>query len=427
MVTNKEKLNIWIVFQYLMPPEYEVRFRNIQMAEYLIEKGHNVLLVGGSYLHNQHINLVEGREPFVIREYQGLKFAHIKIGNYVDNGIKRIWSLIQFQTRLYRLARKIAAASGNIPDVMICDDAPFPFYREIKTAERLGAKVIKEVRDLWPESLVAYGFLKRGSLLAKYIYHLERKIYERADRLVFTMEGGQDYIIDKGWDLDSGGRIDLSKVHYINNGVDLDSFDRLKSQQLDDKYERCFSDLVPNFVYAGSIRLANDLERIVKPVSDLLDEGIQIHLTIFGDGQDRARLEKQYARHRNHIHFCGSVPKTQIPSLLKKADICVLCYVQTDTYRYGGSQNKLFEYFAASKPVLSLVSVEYDLIERYQCGVVAQDQTVDAVKNAIKMIIGMDKIERDRMGQMSREVAEMFDFRVLMDRLILVIEELCSR
>jgi hypothetical protein len=39
------------------------------------------------------------------------------------------------------------------------------------------------------------------------------------------MEGGKDYIKEKKWDIEQGGKIDINKVYYINNGVDLQDFD----------------------------------------------------------------------------------------------------------------------------------------------------------------------------------------------------------
>lgn len=423
MAANKDKLNIWIVYQYVMPPEHEERFRSIKMAEYLIEKGHNVLLVGGSYLHNQNINLIEGREPFVIREYQGLKFAHIKIGSYVDNGIKRIWSLIQFQTRLYRLARKIAAASENTPDVMICDDAPFPFYREIKTAERFGAKAIKEVRDLWPESLVAYDFLKRESLLAKYLYRLERKVYERADRLIFAMEGGRDYIREKGWDLNSGGRVDLSKVHYINNGVDLSFFDE-KAETYRGYGEDWFDPSYLNFIYAGSVRTVNDLGLFLRPFSKALDKGKKIRLLVVGDGDRRTDLEKEFSGYKDEIRFTGAVDKERIPALLLQSDVCVLCSTCVSVCKYGVSQNKLFDYMAAGRPILNMVASPFDWVDDRSMGITTADQSEETIEAAITRFVEMTPDERAKMGVAARKAVIEFDYRALTDKLVAVLETL---
>ena len=90
--------------------------------------------------------------------------------------------------------------------------------------------------------------------LIKLLYRGEKWIYKKADALVFTMEGAYDYIVKQGWEKE----IPRSKVHYINNGVDLEQFDynkehfRVEDPDLND----------PNIfkvVYTGSIRRVNNL------------------------------------------------------------------------------------------------------------------------------------------------------------------------
>ena len=68
------------------------------------------------------------------------------------------------------------------------------------------------------------GFLSHGNPIMKFLYSLERKLYTKADHVVFTMEGCKDYIKDHKWDKDNGGPIDLRKIHYVNNGIVLKDY-----------------------------------------------------------------------------------------------------------------------------------------------------------------------------------------------------------
>lgn len=63
------------------------------------------------------------------------------------------------------------------------------------------------------------GILNKKNPIVPLLYKFEKWLYTKADQVVFSMEGGRDYIIDKKWDTDHGGPIDLKKVFYINNGV----------------------------------------------------------------------------------------------------------------------------------------------------------------------------------------------------------------
>ena len=79
---------------------------------------------------------------------------------------------------------------------------------------------ILEIRDLWPLSITTYNNISENNLVIKLLYKLEKWLYINADKLIFTMAGGNDYIRDKGWE----NQIDLSKISQINNGVDLSEF-----------------------------------------------------------------------------------------------------------------------------------------------------------------------------------------------------------
>ncbi|HBG01449.1 MAG TPA: glycosyltransferase WbuB, partial [Firmicutes bacterium] len=72
----------------------------------------------------------------------------------------------------------------------------------------------------------SFGKLREKSLIGRLLVRGEYWIYRNANALIFTKEGDVDYIKERKWDTDQGGAIDLRKCHYINNGVDLKSFDK---------------------------------------------------------------------------------------------------------------------------------------------------------------------------------------------------------
>ena len=71
-----------------------------------------------------------------------------------------------------------------------------------------------EVRDLWPLSIVEYKGISNTNPIIRFLYKLERKIYKEADAIIFTMEGGKDYIKDKKWK----DAVSFNKIFHINNG-----------------------------------------------------------------------------------------------------------------------------------------------------------------------------------------------------------------
>lgn len=403
-------MNIWIINHYAMPPEYEVRIRNNAMAKYLQKKGHEVKIIAASTIHNTNINLLENSKSKITEKTYGeLNFVHIKASCYRGNGLKRIFNHFQFPIRFLLNYNKIS----NKPDVIICNlGIPFTIIPYI-ISRKISSKFIFEVRDLWPESIIEYKKLSRKNPFVKLMYIIEKWIYKKSDKIVFTMEGGRDYITDKGWD----NEIDLSKVHHINNGVDLDSFNRNK-----EIYNINDDDLnnreTFKVVYAGSIRLVNNVKKIVEAAKFIQEKKYdKIQFLIYGDGSDRIPLEKFCKENNiNNVKFKGHVEKKFIPYILSKSDVNILHFEQNALKKYGASLNKLFEYFASGKPTLSDCEFGYDLINRYKAGI---SQDIIKSKQMAQQIIKffeMDKQQYNEYCINALKAANDYDYKSLANK-----------
>ncbi|MEG2278301.1 MAG: glycosyltransferase [Odoribacter sp.] len=248
---NQRGKRIWLINQYAMPPKLESRLRTIKFAHYLQEAGYDVTIFASSIMHNMNIDLIADNSLFIERQYDDLNFVHIKTKMYKKNNLSRVIGLVQFPLRFLKIAKKYPA-----PDIII-QTATVPFGNIIyRYAKKVRAKYIVEVLDLWPETFADLEIISRKNPLLFFLYKAEKWLYTKADEIVFSMEGGKEYIIDKKWNIEQGGTINLSKVHYINNGVDLSDFDRYKNAfqledaELSDRTKR-------KVIYLGSIRLAN--------------------------------------------------------------------------------------------------------------------------------------------------------------------------
>ena len=93
-------------------------------------------------------------------------------------------------------------------------------------SKKLKIPCICEVRDLWPEAIFAVGKAKESSLLGKLLVAGEHWIYKKADALVFLKEGDTNYLKERKWTQEQGGDIDFKKCYYINNGVDIEVFNK---------------------------------------------------------------------------------------------------------------------------------------------------------------------------------------------------------
>jgi glycosyltransferase involved in cell wall biosynthesis len=398
---------IWLVNYYAMPPKLESRLRTIKFAYYLKKQGYTVRIIGSSAMHNKEINLIEGNCRFIETSYDGIDFIHIKTLSYRNNGVFRFLSLLVFHFRLHILRKRFPR-----PDVLIHTALP-PFGNvTFFTARSLGAKYIVEVLDLWPESFVAFGLISRGNPLLALAYWAERWLYTKADEVVFSMEGGRDYIMDKKWDIDSGGRINLKKVHYINNGVDIAEFDYYK-----ENFEFEDTDLLDDsfrVVYLGSIRLANNI-RLLLDAAINLESADNIKFLIYGDGEERVSLEN-YCKLKsisNVVFKEKWIDPKYVPFVLSRSSLNILNYRPNSVEKYGGSQSKLFQYLASGKPICSNLEYGNSLVANHNLGISRSFASPEDYAEAILSISRMGKSDYDRICVKSREVAEQFDYQLL--------------
>jgi len=396
-----------------MPPKYESRLRTIKFAHYLTEKGYDVTIFASSVMHNMGINLIEDGSTYIERTYEDIKFVHIKTRNYSKNGLFRFIGLFEFPLKLHFLRGKF-----NSPDIFIHTALP-PFGNILYfTARKLEAEYIVEVLDLWPESFVDLGLISKRNPILSLLYSCEKWLYKNADKIVFSMEGGKDYIVEKKWDNHSGGPIDIGKVFYINNGVDLKDFDRFKMlYNLEDADLK--NDNLKKIIYIGSIRLANNLQELIN-AAEVLKGHTDIKFLLYGDGDDRDLLE-QYCKERNmdNVLFKQKwIDPQYVPYVLSKSTVNILNYKSGNFGNYGGSQSKLFQYLASGKPICSNIKMMYCLINKYNLGIAKEFNSCEEYAEAILTLVNLDKNSSYEMSAQAQRIVKEFDYSVLTEKLI---------
>ncbi|WP_338449981.1 glycosyltransferase family 4 protein [Niallia oryzisoli] len=412
------KKNIWIWNHYGTNMYRDQAGRHYWFAENLRKLGENPTIFCASTFHNSNERIPIGTGKYVSEQVNGIPFVFVKTPDYKGNGRSRILNMVMFYHNLFPVARQYAKRFGK-PDVILASSVhPLTLIAGIKIAKKFGIPCICEIRDLWPESIVAYGALKKSSIIAKLLYLGEKWIYKKADQLIFTMEGGMDYIREKGWDQENGGPIDLNKVHHINNGVDLETFEYNKEFHMLEDEDLFRKDLF-KVIYTGSIRKANNVRKMVEAAEYIEFKGYQnIRFLIYGDGTEREELE-QYCQNKGlqNIKFKGFIEKNKIPYILSQSNLNIMHFEPNSLKRYGASLNKMFEYFASGRPTVSDCEFGYDLIQKYQCGMVIDNANAKQLAQVIIQFSNMSKAEYTIYCNNARIAAQDYDFNRLTSKL----------
>ena len=126
----------------------------------------------------------------------------------------------------------------------------------------------------------------------------------------------------------------------------------------------------------------------------------------------------------DNVVLKGFVEKKYIPYILSRSSVNILNYSQSQyNWSRGNSSNKLFEYMASGKPIISTVKMGYCILEKYQCGRSLETCTPRALADEILKIYKMPDGAYKKMAENAREGAKDFDFSVLTERLYQVVED----
>lgn len=408
------KKRIWIMNHYAGNMFFDQGGRHYFFAKYLKRFGNEPVIFCCNAVHNGtglyfqddllwHVHMAEAiKVPFIF----------VKGRPYAGNGIGRFLNMIDFYRNVKTVAKKYAKEHGT-PDVIYASSVhPLTLVAGIQLARYFHVKCICEIRDLWPESIVAFGVMNRYNPAIFAMRRMEKWIYRNADALVFTLGGAYEYIREQGWTKE----VPVSKVYYINNGVDLEVFDKnQESFWLDDidlQKKEIFK-----VIYTGSIRRANNLGKLIDVAKNIKNP--RIKFLIWGQGEDLERLRKRVEEENvSNVVFKGYVEKKYIPYIVGQADLALVHYGDMPVGRFGVSPNKLFDYMAAGKPVLDDRPCNYNPLVECDAGIEVKNPTPENIAKAAEDFAEMDAETYGRYCRNAREGAEKYDFKNLAQMLL---------
>lgn len=398
---NRSIKNILIVCHYAQQPPYNTMLRYHNWGKELVKRGYNVTILAASVVHNTDIDVIDKIKKSM-DNVDGVNYVYIKTPMYSGNGIGRIKNMMIFSLFLSKY-KNIKA------DIIIeCEAYLFPSVNRCFK----NTPIITDIVDLWPASIIEYANVSKYNPIVQVLYGLEKMAYIKSDALIFSMEGGKDYIKERKY----RKRVNPQKVFHINMGCDI----KQKDQELATvKYDLNWDMNKFNLVYCGSIRQANQVKQICIAAKEIMKRGLDdVFFHIYGNGDELDSLQKyvKYERITN-IKFYGRIEKENIPAILANSKANILTYKQVKLMKYGGSQSKLFDYLASGKPILCNAKFGYNLIERYNCGIVTENQTPKAFADAVEKIYHMTDKQLSEMGKRARKAAEEYDQPILVDKL----------
>ncbi len=273
---------------------------------------------------------------------------------------------------------------------------------------------VLEIRDLWPESIVAVGAIKNKALI-KLLEWIELFAYRNADRIVPVTDSFKAYMIGKG--------IQTDKILVVKNGVDLGQYQPLNGMNA----LAGELDLQGKFVasYFGTHGMAHHLETVLQAAQKLSHEKNIVFLLV-GDGAERHMLVRMREEMGlKNVMMLDQQPKSRMRELWALSSISLVLLKKSDLFKTV-IPSKIFESLAMEKPIILGVEGESAaLIKESKAGICIEPEQAQELADRV-LELARDSGACQQLGANGRRyVSEHFDRIVLARKLAKFISAAC--
>lgn len=397
--------HILLINHYASTPVTGIGGRHHYLARELAKLGHEVTLVAARRHHLLRDGVDAATQPDE-EIVDGYRFVRIDVPAY-DNAHdkRRVLAGLVFSAKLPWVCRRLALR----PDAVLCSSPDLLSYLGAeRLAQACGARLVFEVRDIWPLTLIEIGGYSPRHPFIRFLQWIEDRAYARADCMLSNLEGAVEHMAARG--------MDRGKFTWVSNGIAVDEI--ANPEPLPPEVAAQIPAEGLRVIYTGTLGTANALDTLIEAAA-LLRDLPDVQILLVGQGRARSDLEARcVALGLTNVRFLGVVPKRQVQSVLAACDICYIGWHRSRLYRWGIAANKVPEYLASGKPIVHGFSGSCDPVEKFDAGLTVPAEDPQALADAIRRLHAMSEEERRRMGENGRRAAlENFDYSKLARRL----------
>lgn len=409
-------MNILIINHYAGSRIHGMEFRPYYLAREWTKLGHHVTIIAASYSHLRSVS--PSQVGIACREeIDGIEYFWIRVPRYKGNGVGRVLNLFSFVCLLTFYRNRLVKA--NPPDLVIASST---YLLDVVPAgimaKRYHARLVYEVHDLWPLSLIELGGMSRFHPFILLLQCAENWMYHSVQKVISLLPNAEEHMCKHG--------MSREKFAYVPNGVAVDEW-QSRMEDLPKEHDQVLSTLRAGgmFIvgYAGNFGVSNALDSLVHAATMMRSE--LVAFVLVGQGPEKQTLCKMANEMRiENFYFLPAVGRDSIPSLLSRMDVLYIGLKNGPLFRFGISPNKIFDYMMAGKPVLKAIDSSNDIVAESGCGLSIPPEDPAEIADAIRRFMDMSDLERETMGKRGKDfVREKHDYRVLAATFLLAVSD----
>lgn len=352
--------------------------RTFLYSRELVKLGYDVWVVTSSYNHWMDKSLKKQNKLVSKKNIEGVNYIFLFGLNYGENNnliLRSIhmiqYSFLAFFFILFRI-KKI--------DVILGTTTPnFSGLMALCLSSLKESKFFLEIRDVWPESLIDSGSLKKNSMVAIIMRMIEKFLVRNSTEIISCLPNTLEHIIK------SGGP---NKMTYIPNPYDSDL--------IFNKY--CGGNRGElRITYVGGNAKAMRVNTLIEAF--LMLDLPRISLQIVGP----KKFVKNYFKNLKkplpkNMKVYDFVQRSKIPEFINNSDVLVHPSNNTDQLKFGLNSNKILEYLSSGRLTILAAKTANDPVSMSKSGFLIEPENEYEMARVFKKIYYMDPKEREKIG-----------------------------
>ena len=381
-------MNILYLHQYFNTPSMPGSTRSYEFAKRLVARGDTVHMVTTNW---------QGKSKLSFTKESGINvyWAPIPYANKM-NFLERISAYLGYVWFTFIIGHKLNY------DLIIASSTPLTIAIPALWLKRVKrAKMIFEVRDLWPQLPIAIGGLK-SPIMIKIAQFLEKKAYAGSEKVI-ALSTGMNSVLEE--------RVPSNKISVVTNLSDRKNFN--VSDQKGINFRKNYPGISnhPLIVYTGAFGRVNGVIYLVEIAKEIQKINSNVRFLLTGEGYEKEKIQKQsikYGLFNKVLFINGYLPKNEMPDLLSAATITTSFFIDLPEMGHN-SANKFFDGLAAGKPIMiNYGGWQADLLKESGAGfIIPQNNSSQAAKILNDVLTNDETL--NQMKKASRQLSHQFD------------------
>lgn len=402
-------MRILLISHYFPPEIGAPSARLYEMAKEWIKEGHQVTVLTGFPNHPTGVIPENYKGKFSMEEeMDGIRVLRSYVYATPNEGfVKKTIGHISFMfSSFFQSFFKVSN-----PDVVVVSSPTF-FSMFSASAYSIfkRAKLVLDIRDLWPAAIVELGVLK-NKFIINTLEFFEKAFYRQAASIVVVTNSFKKNLVDRG--------IPASKIEVITNGVDIEQFQYREEarQKLRENLGYKPNDFIG--LYIGAHGLSQSLHTLLE-VAEKIPE---VEFLFVGEGAEKKKLiEVKEQKNLSNVKFVEGQEKKYITDYYSLSDVCFIPLRNIELFKTF-IPSKMFEIMSNSRAIVASVDGESaEILSKSNAALITTPENVHGIVENIKFLIENEELRRDMEEKGRKFVSEHFTRKSLADKYLEILK-----